>query len=254
MLSGILEQMGCFMGWRKDRNNEATFFQRENNRLLKHASASWDNPAPFKWFLDRPDLCQQELEISLSRLKSLRGFEFWGARGQNRPKKEYCGWGWKDPRMSITGQLWLRAFSAPKIVRVLRNGVDVAASLKSRENYFLDEQKNKRPISTRCLSLEGAFLLWAEYVDSEEQWLAANPELSVLTCRYEDLLKSPEDNIKAIASFLGLTMGPLSLESIDLSRRYAFAEDSELVSFYSKVKNHPVMQRFAYDEIQVSGL
>ena len=43
MLSKVLEELGTFIGWRKERNNESLFFLGFNNWILKQANAAWDN-------------------------------------------------------------------------------------------------------------------------------------------------------------------------------------------------------------------
>lgn len=44
LLSRVLEQTGVFMGNKKDENNEALFFLKFNDWILKQANATWDNP------------------------------------------------------------------------------------------------------------------------------------------------------------------------------------------------------------------
>lgn len=257
MLTDILERAGCFMGWRKDINSEATLMQRENNRLLNFSSASWDNPQAFKWLLENEDLCQIQAEQSLARFKSHRRLEFWGAKALRNASSFSSYWGWKDPRMSITAPIWLRVFKDVKIIRVIRNGVDVASSLTKRENIYLEERKKslihlrkmKRPVSTRCLSLAGSFSLWKEYIEAEEAWLAHNPHLKIYTCRYEDLLDSPEAIMMEIAKFLDTTIQQHAFNSIRRSRRYAYTKDKNLLDFYEKVKDEPLMSRYGYSNI-----
>ena len=249
MLSIVLDKMGCNMGWRKDRNNESTFMQKENNRLLKVANCNWDNPSNFRWFLERPDLCQIEAESSLESMRSLSGLEFWGPKGLYRSPRIDNSWGWKDPRMSITAPIWLKVFKRVKIIRVVRNGIDVAASLSNRENYFLNENKAKRPISMRCLKIDGAYSLWKEYVEAEDNWLSSLTEAEVYNCRYEDILQYPSDKLSEISEFLGLKIKNFDYASFKASRRYAFIENSDLVGFYNKVKSDQIMKSYGYDKI-----
>ena len=42
-------------------------------------------------------------------------------------------WGWKDPRNTFLLPLWRDIFPEAKVIHVIRNGVDVAASLLTRE-------------------------------------------------------------------------------------------------------------------------
>lgn len=251
LLSQALEQMGCFMGWRKDRNNESTFFQKENNRLMAEAGASWDNPEGVKWLLGQSKLCEKRALEARSRFTSLRGLEFWSGLYFSRTKRESHCWGWKDPRMSITGPIWLKASMTPKVIRIVRNGVDVAASLHTREQRFFDQNLAKRPISARCLTLEGAFSLWEEYVNAENYWLKMNPELETVTFRYEDFLQSPESILSNVSEFLGLQFNKKVIPDMNSSRRHAFLNDSTFKEFYVNVKDRPLMKQFSYDNIVV---
>ena len=47
-------------------------------------------------------------------------------------------WGWKDPRNVFTLPLWLRVFPEAKIIYIVRNGVDVAASLLVLSGFLLN--------------------------------------------------------------------------------------------------------------------
>jgi hypothetical protein len=251
LLSRALEEMGCFMGWRKDRNNEATFFQKENNRLMAEAGASWDNPESFKWLLGQSKLCEKRARETRSRFTSLRGLEFWRELYFSKKKRELQCWGWKDPRMSITGPIWLKASLTPKVIRIVRNGVDVAASLHTREQMFFDKNLAKRPISARCLTLEGAFSLWEEYINAENYWLKMNPELEIMTFRYEDFLQSPESILTNVSDFLCLKFNKNVIPEVDPSRRHAFLSDATFKDFYMSVKDRPLMKQFSYDNIAV---
>lgn len=249
LLSRALEEMGCFMGWRKDRNNESTFFQKENNKLMAEAGVSWDNPEGFKWLLDQSKLCEKRGLEARSRFNSLRGLEFWSGLYFSKTKRESQCWGWKDPRMSITGPVWLNASMKPKVIRIVRNGVDVATSLHTREHMFLEQNLAKRPISARCLTLEGAFSLWEEYVNAENYWLQMNPELATITFRYEDLLQSPESILTDVGDFLGLKFDQNVIPGVDSSRRNAFLSNPTFKDFYMGVKDRPLMKQFSYDNI-----
>ena len=48
MLSKILEDMGVFMGEKKDINNEALFFLNFNRYIFKQTFATWDSPKNVK--------------------------------------------------------------------------------------------------------------------------------------------------------------------------------------------------------------
>ena len=74
MLSRILEKLDIFMGWRKEENNEALFFLKFNDWILKQANATWDNPYNYKFV-------EENFKNLMSKLaeryiKSLRRIEY----------------------------------------------------------------------------------------------------------------------------------------------------------------------------------
>jgi hypothetical protein len=254
MLGRLLEELGMFFGWRKDENNEALFFQEQNEWLLSQCGGRWDNPAPFREFFWRNDEAVKWTEIYLRNLlASPRAIQFLGLRryfsggmdGLNGP------WGWKDPRNTFTLAMWLRIFPDAKVVSIERNGVDVAQSLLAREIRILEDAarfyRRYRPIffirprrtgfahSPRCLSLEDAFSLWQEYVAEADAVTAALPRGRVLALRYEEVLSDPIKWLNEAAAFCGLDASPARIEaavgSVKADRATAYEESAELRQF-----------------------
>jgi hypothetical protein len=52
-----------------------------------------------------------------------------------------------------------------------------------------------------------------------------------------------------IGTFLGMTIQQNALDGIRRSRRYAFTMDRDLLDFYGKVKDDPLMSRYGYSNI-----
>jgi hypothetical protein len=92
-------------------------------------------------------------------------------------------WGWKDPRTCLTLPFWQQFVSNAHYVLCLRNPVDVANSL---------QQRNEFPA-------EKSFQLWSTYVCSALKYTDGKPRLTVF---FEDLIRSPSQEIKRIAEFL----------------------------------------------------
>jgi hypothetical protein len=61
MITRMLENLGLFVGKRKEENHEALFFKRINNWLLKQSGGAWDYPDYRKIVSDRRwfDNCQK---------------------------------------------------------------------------------------------------------------------------------------------------------------------------------------------------
>jgi hypothetical protein len=132
-----------------------------------------------------------------------------------------CPWGWTDPRTIFTLPLWLRLFPGARLIYIRRNGLHVAASLFTRERERLTRRRERfaRPRlccstrtalarlgfkgSARCLTFEGAFSLWEEYVAEAERHLA-NFSNDRLVLSYEDLTAAPQEHLAALSAFAGL--------------------------------------------------
>src|SRR5207244_5122505 len=134
MLGRLLEQLGLFVGVKKDVNNEAIFFQNINMWLLQQSGARWDNPDAVDCLWKNKEALSLVERHVRAILNSPRAIQFLGTRrlvtgGINAL---HSAWGWKDPRNTFTLPLWLRIFPDAKIISIERHGVDVAESLRAR--------------------------------------------------------------------------------------------------------------------------
>jgi hypothetical protein len=138
---------------------EQTPLIRLNDRLLEQLGGSWDGP---------PDLTDgwaraEALEPLRREARALFGDTF-----GTEP------WVWKDPRNCLLLELWREALQVdPVVVLVLRDPLEIAASLERRESVTL-------PLS---------LALWERHMRSA---LSACAGRSVLVTRYEDLVADPE--------------------------------------------------------------
>ncbi len=223
MVSNILQENGFFFGKRQEENSESIFHLSLNRFLLETSGATWDNPGGFWWMLDDPTGARDNVLKELIRKNSgWRSVKFWGG-GKNSSKF----WGWKDPRMSITLPLWLDIYPNAKIIRIIRNGIDVANSLYVREIKKIKNCMNKRRTSFRCLTLEGAFSLWEEYLEFEERNLSSVEKY--LEIKYEDLLLNHDYTLSKIGSYLGCELSSIEIDS---GRAFGFKDNVDLCDFY----------------------
>jgi len=155
MLSKILEQLGVFMGWRKEENNEAIFFLKFNDWILKQANATWDNP--YNYTLAGEDFKNLMAELADKYIKSIRRLEYLGFKKflkyKNLKELDFP-WGWKDPRNTFTIDIWLKVFPDAKIIHIYRNPIDVAESLRNRalkyrNNFRWDFKKEIKLLDSR---------------------------------------------------------------------------------------------------------
>jgi hypothetical protein len=264
MIARLLDHLGLFQGITLQDDHESTYIVATNEMLMERVNATWDNPLPMRDFLAseaavrmtvlalRADLMSRRIRGFLGKGKSLADFD--------RP------WGWKDPRTIFTLPIWLRMFPGAKLVHVIRNGVDVAASLRAREIKLLQEREKKfdgrmarfslRPIldragykgSARCLILQRGFELWKEYRQQAEHVLRGIDN-QILSIRYEDFLADPAQHLKQLVEFCELkNISDESVQkgigSVDKRRAKVFASDPELSAFYQSVKDDPWMREY----------
>jgi hypothetical protein len=271
MIARLLDELGLFQGSELQDDHESTWFLDINDILLERVNAAWDWPGPIREFLADPaafDLTARCLEADFSSkltrqfLGMRRGLEFGSLLKFNRP------WGWKDPRTIFTLPLWRRLFPEAKFVYIVRNGVDVAKSLRARETRELErrisEFDSKKPYgdhskllragfkgSARCLTLDGSFSLWEEYVAEAERAMAqaANARLIV---RYESFLADPAGQLPELARFCGIESGEQAVQKaiarvrVDPARANAFSSDPTVAAFHEHVRASRWMVHYGY--------
>ncbi len=250
MLARLLREAGMFLGWRtQPDHDEARFFQGLNIWALSHASADWDVPERFDDLLDNPSVRHAAVDYLRLSVQSPRAIEYLGPARYVR-SRGLVGldgpWGFKDPRSTFTLPLWLEVFPEARVLHVTRHGVDVAQSLRVREQEFLRRRletyaarrRRHRVIAARALyskslsvlELDNGLSLWDSYVTRSSEHIRAVGARG-MEFRYEDFLSSPREVAQRLLDFCGLTApatGTPWLDSIDPSRAFAFTRDPEL--------------------------
>lgn len=92
---------------------------------------------------------------------------------------------WKDPRLALTLPVWLRHISQPRLVYVLRDPVDVAASLLKRDAM---------PVPT-------AGALWSSYVTAS---IEASPSNEAFVVSHRRALENPDVFVSELADWLSI--------------------------------------------------
>ena len=146
LITQLLEELGLFVGKEKDSNNESLMFVHLNNWLLRQAGATWDNPLPFKYLLENTTLRSLAVQYLSDFLNSRQIYSYIDKNtlnGKNNLQQLDFPWGWKDPRNTFTLPFWFDIFPNAKTINVVRNGVDVAQSLKVRAIKDLQRVERK---------------------------------------------------------------------------------------------------------------
>jgi len=264
ILTKILQEAGLFMGIDKDPNDESLFFLEFNNWIFQQINATWDCPEPYNFTSNT--FKEYIAKIGRTRVQSIEMKKYWGLK--NYIKYRYfqkidSRWGWKDPRTSITLDIWQKIYPKMKVIHIYRNPVDVAHSLQTRaimeENNFINQtdfnphkyHQLKRPLrytgSFKIMHLEKGYDLWKEYVSKS---LEAENALHI---KYEELLAHPEQYLSKIFEYLNITISKEDISQFsnmfNVNRKYAFTKESELIDFYKKIKNDPIMKTLHYQNI-----
>jgi len=268
MLASLLEQLGLFIGARKQENDESLFFFKLNDWLLRQANASWDNPHNFNFI--NPVFKERVLCVLKQHLKGTRRLEYLGFGNFLRYKDIRhidFPWGWKDPRNTFTIDVWKDIFPHPKLLHIYRNPIDVANSAMKREleiqNNYKKNWKNilkERFVfgkvlyqdSVRLQNIHEGIQLWKDYVQKafslNEEW-----KENILHIRYETFLDCPADTLEKIARFTDLPAETSSLHAVSKNvlsgNKFTFIKDNSLRELYLQIQKEEIMQKLGYDTI-----
>ena len=257
MLTRMLSELGLFLGKRLDENHESTFFLGLNDWVLRSAGGSWERPEAIHALLQKPGLVDLTADYLDGMLRSPRVASFLGVKRYLRhrsPMQLDEPWGFKDPRTTFTLPLWLKLFPDARVLHMRRHGVDVAASLKARQEkalsaaeatherrrgvYWMRPKRGGFAHTVRALSIEGGFALWEEYMAEADRHLLALGERA-LDLRYEEFLLDPATSLAKAAAFCGIDASPEEVNRLASGTRRdranAWSGREELVEFAGAV-------------------
>lgn len=130
MVAKLLSQCGIYLGGEEDlmpRDNynvdgywENLGFVEINDSLLSYFSGTWSLPPTSDITFDISQIPEALTRKAQSLIQRFEGKSFWG---------------WKDPRNSITLPFWQQLIPNLKFIVCLRNPLEVAQSLFSRDNF-----------------------------------------------------------------------------------------------------------------------
>ncbi len=262
LLTELLRKAGVFVGNDVDDNFESQFFCQLNDWSMSQAGATWDNPYNMQ-FID--DFFIAHIQQNFNKHIHSKRIKKFGKKLSTLENFE-PGWGWKDPRNTFTHPVWQRIFPDARLLHIYRNPVDVAQSLRKREQKFrtdLDSQTrtgfrkkyNERYLthkrlysqSLRIANIYEGIKLWEQYTGA-----AMKIEQNILHVSYENLLSSPEIVLKQVLNYLDCTP-TIKIDSltgnINADRKYAFLKNPELVEVHEKIKNNQLVKKLDYNQI-----
>ncbi|PIE01178.1 MAG: hypothetical protein CSA81_12530 [Acidobacteria bacterium] len=175
MVTRVLNMMGAYFGPEGSstdkglgRENPKGFWERKtvrmlNDSALQHMKSDWDDPLNFK----HDDISFEK--IGLGR----QAEQFVLEMDAHRP------WVIKEPRLCLTFPLWQPLLEVPVVVFVLRNPIQIAHSLYTRNKMDID----------LGLALTEYYLLNA---------LSAMQGLPFVVVKHQQLIKNPVESIGAL--------------------------------------------------------
>ncbi len=252
LVARILAAAGVQMGADRNLHDESDFFRELNKEIFRAAHADWDWPLATIPALEDKTLCDNLAAHLTERCASKNARAYLGRRfGKADLAAQTDRWGWKDPRNTCTLPLWLRVFPEARVVNVYRDGVDVAASLVTRERKRAGRLENAIR-SSRCLDPDRAFGLWTEYVERSLDVTAELPPARVRDIRYERLMAKPYEAVRELLAFLELGRDEAEVAAlmrmVDPERGQAARKDPEWETLRRAKTFHPLMRRLDYGD------
>lgn len=183
MIAGILDRLGINMGdnliGAMPSNPYGHYEDKEfvelNDRILHAAGGSWYNPPGRKALLEQQNIFKVDILSLVQKINN---------------SSEYCGW--KDPRTSLTIELFNSYLTAPKFIVCHRAAVQVANSLQKRSGIALEKGVN----------------LKREYDSRLVDFFTRNKSLPKIDLYYNDVIANTRERISSIVDFL--MIGPSS--------------------------------------------
>lgn len=262
LVSRILDDCGVMMGKDLQEDHESLFFISLNEWIYENAGASWERPIALSELTNLPPAMEAIEDYVRKRLSSRSSRAYSGRALKKGVFDMDVMWGWKDPRNGPTLPLWRSIWPDMKVIHVIRHGVDVAASLKTRNSAHwkgdvsrfkkwlptYSWRSSKSPImrGQRSSTLEGALSFWSEQLEIETEILGSIENKIVV--RYEELLSSPRESITKILEYVSLQVTEEQLltieETINPSRAFAFRKDPQLSEFAEN--NSETLEKHGY--------
>jgi hypothetical protein len=202
-----LKLIGLQIGRRLDSHDEPREMQRLHESYLRQAGAAWYEPGPFltsQRTTDGVQACVDYLKEQVERDLSLFGYNK-GLTGWWTKKRLRSGmpWGWKEPRTTLFAPCWLELFPEARFIHVVRNPLNVAASMQKRELEF--QAKGDTP-SGRVQDFDYCVDLAMTYVEAGEAMATRTPHYHRV--RFEDIQADPTGELTRMAGFCGLLVSP----------------------------------------------
>ena len=207
-----LEILGLQIGQRLDSHREPRALQTLHENYLQKIGATWSRPSPFLDWLQLPEGerdCLEYLRKNVSgNFRHIFGYRL-NPRGLWFLGRLKLGgvWGWKEPRTTLFGPVWLQLFPEARVIELVRDPLAVALSIREREMRFRAAGDMPKP---ELDDLDYGLRLALTYVSAGERLGALTPHYQRV--RFEDIQKNPEKALSDLAKFCGLPLNSARLK------------------------------------------
>lgn len=179
-VAGILNKLGIYMGddlLKANHSNPVGHFENKkfielNDKILKSAGGRWDWPPTKDVILMQRNKFEKDI-INLIKSESITNI-----------------WGWKDPRTSLTIDLYYEFLENPHFIICTRDDNDVGRSLYKRGDMTQEE---------------GA-LLSEIYKTKINNFLESHKDIKKITINFDALIKDPREIVSRIIDFLKINL------------------------------------------------
>ena len=127
LVSQGLDVAGVDMGRVTHFHHEDMAFPRLNERILQAAGGSWHDPPEHEAIMAQEDRFRQDIKNLLGRRYQCRRSHLIG---------------WKDPRTTLTIELYAPYLVRPHYVSIIRDSNDIAKSLQARNGFSLEKGRH----------------------------------------------------------------------------------------------------------------
>ena len=205
------------MGKKKTGNQEAEFFFWRNKKILRHYGEYWYNgkqtAKALQAHAEQDKILRKYVYSEVNQFGTTYLGFYYLIKRRLMPLKNFR-WGWKDPRNTITIDLWKALFPDAKIIGIIRHPFYASLSLY----YF--ELKRYRGYLARgreanfIFTPEFCFKTWEFYNNRLLKIQEQYPE-DVLLIFYEDLNK--DNTLNKLLRFAGHTGQTLHLKDFRIN-------------------------------------
>jgi hypothetical protein len=244
-----LEVLGLQIGQQLDSHREPKALQRLHENYLKRLGAAWHTPGPFLESIQTPegerhclDYLRRHTEREFSRIFGYRRnpLGFWLLARL----RTGAAWGWKEPRTTLFGALWLQLFPNARVVDVIRHPLTVAMSIRQRELNFRGAGDTPVP---KLDELDHCLRLALTYIELGEG--LARQARHYRRIRFEEIQADSINALRELAEFCGLPSTSATLTQAAATIRPRNSHESRSIPqehARELLSNYPMVGKLGY--------